>query len=118
MNADRTPRVARAGLWPVALALVALLASASHSEPLIWDQDEDAIDDRIETVNLLGFKFSFENADTLLRQRVEVTRGLLGSLDYGVYVVYDRVPTDADLDLCYPQDHRARLAALKRPERK
>ena len=31
----------------------------------------------------------------------------------GAYVNFLSNPTDADLDLCYPQDHRARLAALK-----
>src|SRR5205814_1977878 len=79
MKTEKYPRVARSGLVPVALAMVMLLAPAAHAGPYIWDDDNDAIDDRIESVQLLGFRFSFENADSLLRQRFEVTR-VLGSL--------------------------------------
>ena len=82
---------------PVALWLFMLLAPAAHAGPYIWDDDDDAIDDRIESVQLLGFRFSFENADSLLRQRFEVTR-VLGTLVYGVYVLYDHDPTQQDLD--------------------
>src|SRR5205823_6020395 len=97
MKTEKYPRVARSGLVPVALAMVMLLAPAAHAGPYIWDDDNDAIDDRIESVQLLGFRFSFENADSLLRQRFEVTR-VLGSLVYGVYVLYDHDPTQQDLD--------------------
>jgi subtilisin family serine protease len=82
---------------PALLALSALAASAAHAGPYIWDQDDNALDDRIESVQLLGYRFSFENGDTLLRQRFEVTR-VLGSLAYGVYVVYDHDPTQQDID--------------------
>ena len=82
-----------------ALLVMAALACASFaraSGPVIWDEDGDGIDDRIGTVQALGFRFSFENADTLARQRFEVTRlGL--DLIFGVYVRYDHVPTSADL---------------------
>jgi subtilisin family serine protease len=78
--------------------LVGLLATpgASHAgQPYIWDQDDDHIDDRIETVHLLGYTYSFENADTLSRQRFEVER-IAGLLAYGAYVVYDHPVTPAD----------------------
>ncbi|HTM57315.1 MAG TPA: S8 family peptidase [Candidatus Udaeobacter sp.] len=85
------------------LALFALLALGSplvpreaEAAPFIWDQDKDGIDDRIENVHLLGYTFSFENQDTLARQRIEVVRSA-GNLLFGVYVVFDHPPTTADL---------------------
>ncbi len=83
------------------LAGAVLLALASWAPPCaagpyIWDQDEDRIDDRIEQVHLLGYSASFEQADTLARQRFEVVR-VGGDLLYGVYVIYDHVPTTTDL---------------------
>jgi subtilisin family serine protease len=78
-----------------ALAL-GLFASAASAGPYIWDTDEDKVDDRIETVNLLGYSYSFEEGDTLLRQRFLVTR-IPGDLVYGVYVVWDHEPTSADI---------------------
>jgi subtilisin family serine protease len=78
------------------LALLALPDASRAGQPYIWDQDDDHIDDRIETVHLLGYAFSFENADTLARQRFQVERaGAL--LAYGAYVVYDHPVTQADL---------------------
>src|SRR5262245_39416198 len=71
MKAADVHPVARGGLVSVALALSLLLAPAAHSDPFIWDDDNDAIDDRIESVQLLGYRFSFENGDTLLQQRFE-----------------------------------------------
>ena len=97
MTATSTPRVARSGLLPYSLFLLSMLAPAALAGPYIWDQDDNAIDDRIESVQLLGYRFSFENGDTLARQRIEVTR-VAGGLAYGVYVVYNHDPTAADLD--------------------
>ena len=97
MKSTNSSRSWRRGLMPALLALSALAASAAHAGPYIWDQDDNALDDRIESVQLLGYRFSFENGDTLLRQRFEVTR-VLGSLAYGVYVVYDHDPTQQDID--------------------
>jgi len=83
-----------------ALALALVLASAwsarAWAAPSVWDQDQDKIDDRAETVHLLGYEFSFELSDTTLRQRFLVTR-VPGGLLYGVYVLYDSPPTAADL---------------------
>src|SRR5262245_24948314 len=67
----------RSAWWVLVLALCASRASAG---PYIWDTDENKIDDRIESVNLRGYAFSFENADTLARQRIAVTRAPLGLL--------------------------------------
>jgi subtilisin family serine protease len=75
-----------AGVWP-GLALAA---------PSVWDQDQDRIDDRAETVHLLGYPFSFELSDTTLRQRFVVTRSP-GGLVYGVYVMYTSPPSASDL---------------------
>jgi len=92
-----TWRAARARLacaWPL-LGLLALAQPAS-SGPYIWDQDGDHVDDRIETVHLLGYAFSFEQGDTLARQRIDVTRVPAG-LAFGIYVIYDHPVTNADI---------------------
>jgi hypothetical protein len=62
----------------------------------VWDQDQDRIDDRVETVHLAGYQLSFELSDTTLRQRIAVARGPL-ELQYGVYVLYFSPPSDSDL---------------------
>ena len=62
----------RARVWPL-LGLLAL-ASPSQAGPYIWDQDGDHVDDRMETVHLLGYALSFENGDTLARQLIDVSR--------------------------------------------
>lgn len=71
------------------------LASPAYPTPYIWDDDGDGIDDRIETVHLLGFTFSFEGADSLARQRIAVSREA-GVLLYSVYVIFDHPPTSSD----------------------
>src|SRR5438093_13582392 len=98
MTATSTPRVARSGLLPCSLFLLSMLAPAALAGPYIWDQDDNAIDDRIESVQLLGYRFSFENGDTLARQRIEVTR-VAGGLAYGVFFVYHPATYAADLRL-------------------
>lgn len=88
-----------AGLVLGAAALLAALAAGparASTGPYIWDQDGNGVDDRIESVNLLGYSASFELSDTTLHQRIEVTRGA-GGLVYGVYVLWDHTPTQADL---------------------
>jgi len=83
----------RAGI----LTMMALLACAcAHAGPYVWDQDEDGIDDRMETVQVLGYRFAFVNADTLQPLRFQVDQTLSG-LVYTTYVVYDHAPTQADL---------------------
>src|SRR5204863_9288049 len=100
--ADRIIRAAREHARPaIAIASVVLACAAAgvpraHAAPFIWDQDDDSIDDRIETVNAFGYSYSFEGADTLSQQRVEVVRQS-GGLLYGVYVVFDHDPTPSDL---------------------
>jgi subtilase family protein len=79
-----------------AALLILLLPPAARSQTFVWDNDDDHIDDRIETVHAAGFHFSFEEGDSLLRQRIEVEDGAGGNLFYGLYVVYDHHPTDQD----------------------
>ncbi len=78
------------------LAVAPPWARNAAAAPFIWDQDDNKIDDRIESVHLLGYDLAFEQADTLLRKRFEVT-ALAGGLVYGVYVDYEQAPTAADL---------------------
>jgi hypothetical protein len=82
-------------LWLPLLA-GALFAMPAAAGPYIWDQDEDGLDDRMETVHLLGYEFSFADNDTLQPQRFEVTR-VGGGLVFGLYVVYLAAPTATDL---------------------
>src|SRR5262249_9620826 len=89
---NRRPGTSR--WWPLLGGL--LLAPAAHAGPYIWDQDGDHVDDRMETVHLLGYAYSFENGDTLARQRIDVSRVPTG-LEYGVYVTYSRPITSTDL---------------------
>ena len=102
MNA---PRVC---LWPL-LFLGAVLACPALAGPYIWDQDEDGLDDRMESVNALGYSFSFAGNDTTGLQRFAVTSTGSG-LVYGMYVVYLAPPTAADLAaltaLGLPVQHR------------
>ena len=90
----RAARTRWACAW-LSLGLITLAAPA-RSGPYIWDQDGDRVDDRIETVHVLGYAFAFEEGDTLARQRIDVTR-VPGGLDFGVYVIYDHPITEADL---------------------
>ena len=82
----------------LALLLLALSGAVSPARcgPYVWDQDEDGLDDRMETVQLLGYRFAFENGDTLARARFEVAQ-TLGGVVFTVYVVYDHPPTATDL---------------------
>src|SRR4029453_13648411 len=80
-----------------ALLAAATAPSPSAAGPYIWDQDGDHVDDRMESVNLLGYSFSFVNGDTLDRQRIPVSRVLGGGLLYGAYVIYDPPVTSTDL---------------------
>ncbi len=77
--------------------LHALVAFApAFAAPYIWDQDDNRIDDRVETVHLGGYALAFEDGDTLQRQRIDVAK-LPNGLIYGIYVVYLQEPTSADL---------------------
>src|SRR5580765_71253 len=80
----------------VVLALALAARPARATQPFIWDQDTNGIDDRIESVHLLGYSASFELGDTTLRQRILVLRAAPGLL-YSVYVRWDHTPTPADL---------------------
>jgi len=101
-TACRTSRARGRGAAARRLAVVAAFACAlgagpaRATQPFIWDQDTNGIDDRIESVHLLGWAASFELGDTTLRQRIQVLRS--GSdLLFGVYVLWDHTPTAADL---------------------
>jgi hypothetical protein len=86
------------GLLVLALVLAAACAPTlvRAAQPFIWDQDTNGLDDRVESVHLLGYSASFELGDTTLRQRIDVTRGVPGLL-YGVYVRWGHTPTTVDL---------------------
>ncbi len=85
-------------LAALALGLACALAPVrTHAaQPFIWDQDTNGIDDRIESVHLLGWSASFEFGDTTARQRIQVQR--TPALVYSVYVIWAHEPTQADLD--------------------
>src|SRR5437867_9754038 len=70
----------------------------SVAAPFIWDEDQDRIDDRIESVHVLGYQVAFEHGDSLLRKRIAVARVPGGDLVYSVYVLYDRPLTSSDLN--------------------
>src|SRR5947207_2930363 len=80
-----------------ALLLASVLVStrARAAQPFIWDQDTNGIDDRVESVHLLGYTASFELGDTTLRQRIQVLRSGPDLL-YGVYVLWNHEPTTSD----------------------
>jgi hypothetical protein len=84
----------RAAVVGLTLLLAAPLAHAT--QPFIWDQDTNGIDDRIESVHLLGWSASFEASDTTLRQRIQVARAGANLL-FQVYVVWTAQPDAADL---------------------
>lgn len=79
----------------VACAALLHAVPVHAAQPFIWDDDNDGLDDRMETVDVLGFRFSFEDADTLKRQRFVVAQG--SELVYGVYVMFDDRVTESDL---------------------
>ena len=80
--------------WAALLLLVAG-GPAAASPQWIWDQNQNRLDDRIETVEAQGIGAAFENGDPGGRLRFDVTN--VNSLfTYGVYVRYDRIPTEAD----------------------
>src|SRR4029077_11022058 len=90
-------RFALRALCSIASAcLFAAATPAAPTQPFIWDQDTNGIDDRIESVHANGFSASFELGDTTLRQRILVTRAL-GDLLFSVYVRWDHTPTTADI---------------------
>jgi len=84
--------------WLVVSALVAatLAPGVVFAAPFIWDQDDNKIDDRIESVQLLGYHLAFEGADSLLRKRFAVDP-VAGTLIYGIYVDFVQAPTASDL---------------------
>ena len=84
-------------LLGVACAFALAARQAHAAQPFIWDQDTNGIDDRIESVHLLGYAASFELGDTSLRQRILVLNAV-PQLLYSVYVRWDHTPTTADLN--------------------
>jgi subtilisin family serine protease len=45
---------------------------------------------------VLGYSVAFEQGDTLLRKRIDVSR-IPGGLAYGIYVTYQHTPTNSDI---------------------
>lgn len=90
---------ARALLLRASVACIALMLDggvARAAQPFIWDQDTNGIDDRIESVHLLGYSASFEFSDTTLHQRIRVSRSGADLL-YSVYVRWTHEPSAAEL---------------------
>lgn len=93
----REPLRSARGLVALLAILAGLVAPGAWAAgPLVWDEDGDGIDDRIGIVQLLGYRYSFEDADTLGRQRFEVIRQA-SDLIFGAYVRYSEAPDAADL---------------------
>jgi serine protease AprX len=94
----RTASLASRRRWTpwLASALLLLAAPTAWAAPSIWDQDQDDIDDRVESVSVLGFRYAFEDSDTTARKRIEVTQ-TPGGLVFGVYILYSQTPNDSDL---------------------
>lgn len=90
-------RARLAACFPLLLcALLLLSAPEALAGPFIWDQDDDKVDDRIESVHLLGYSFAFEDGDSLMRKRIDVSP-LVGGLVYGIYIHYAQTPTETDV---------------------
>src|SRR5881396_3307904 len=88
----------RAAACPFLLALTLFFVPslARAAQPFIWDQDTNGIDDRMETVHLLGWSASFELGDTTLHQRILVLRGGQ-ELIYSVDVIWEHDPSPSEL---------------------
>lgn len=96
LQAVPAARIRAAAVFVLLAVATAILPLRAQAAPFIWDQDENGIDDRMETVHLLGFTLAFEQADTLMRKRIDVNR-IPGGLAYGVYVTFLQPPTDSDI---------------------
>lgn len=87
---------AAAGIAMLLLSVALLSSRDAGAAPFIWDQDQDQVDDRIETVHADGYALAFEQGDTLLRKRIDVSIAPAG-LIFGVYVEFQGTPTPDDL---------------------
>ncbi len=80
-----------------AVAVALSSTSAAASSTWMWDKDANRIDDRIEAVNNLGLEQAFENNDLINgRLRFAVFSGDI--TEFGVYVGFENIPTDAELE--------------------
>jgi hypothetical protein len=70
-------------------------ASTSQAATWIWDQNQNRIDDRIESVNTEGLAAAHLHHDLAAKPIIHVFPG--ATLTYGVYVGFDHHPTDADV---------------------
>lgn len=77
------------------LLFAALPAPAVASEPWMWDQDDDGIDDRLTATFQQGISSAYENGDPEGRLRFEVAL-LDNALQYGGYILYDHPPNTLD----------------------
>jgi hypothetical protein len=92
-----------------AVVAVAFACARAQAGPYVWDQDEDGLDDRMETVQLLGYRYAFVDADTLAPLRFQVEQTLVGNRLLDVRRL--RPPADQ----CRPRDaDRARVPVLHR----
>src|SRR5207249_7899485 len=63
----------------------------------VYDQNQNRIDDRIESVNASGITAAYENGDLTRHQLIGVAAG--PPIRYRVYVGYDHHPTAVDAQL-------------------
>ncbi|HEX7877822.1 MAG TPA: hypothetical protein VF720_00330, partial [Candidatus Eisenbacteria bacterium] len=79
-------------LRAVAAACLFLAGPVSASEPWMWDQDENGLDDRLTSAFINGISAVYENGDPDGRLRFEVTF-VDTLLQYGGYVRFNHTPT-------------------------
>ncbi|MEO5617750.1 MAG: S8 family serine peptidase, partial [Candidatus Eisenbacteria bacterium] len=90
----------RAFAPPAVIGLLLAAASALSLSATAFayvDQNANKIDDRIESVNLNGWNFAFEDGNPAKRMAIGVENP--GAIVYAVYVGYDHKPTTLDQTL-------------------
>jgi hypothetical protein len=78
-----------------AVLLSILLASGARAATWNWDQNADRIDDHIQAVETTGLAAAFEDGELDGRAIIQLDV-VNGTPLYGVYVRYDRRPTESD----------------------
>jgi hypothetical protein len=77
------------------LFALALASPAVAITPWMWDRDADGIDDRLAAVHMQGITAAHRGGDPAAPLRFDVAESG-GRFVYGVYVMFDHRPTEAD----------------------